>query len=77
MFLAKLYEHFGIIIGGHEFSKSKIANPELETSLSTSFEENTLAFEKMLNSTGYLIELSDATSVVRNPYKKIEINGED
>lgn len=77
MFLAKLYEHFGIIIGGHEFSKSKIANPELETSLSTSFEENTLAFEKMLNSTGYLIELSDATSVVLNPYKKIEINGED
>lgn len=73
MFLEKLYSNFNIVIGTREFSKSFIYTPELENSLANSFEENEIAFEKLLNSTGYLIELSDATSVVRNPYKKINL----
>ena len=77
MFLEKIYEHFNIIVGANEFAKSNAYTPELENSLSKSFEENAAAFEKLLNSTGYLIELSDATSVVRNPYKKIELQEND
>lgn len=77
MFLEKIYEHFNIIVGASEFAKSNAYTPELENSLSKSFEENAAAFEKLLNSTGYLIELSDATSVVRNPYKKIELQEND
>lgn len=77
MFLEEIYKHYKIVISAREFAKSTAYTPELENSLSKSFEENSLAFEKLLNSTGYLIELSDATSVVRNPYKKIELQEND
>ena len=73
MFLEKIYEHYKIVVSAKEFSKSTAYTSELANSLSKSFEENSAAFEKLLNSTGYLIELSDATSVVQNPYKRIEI----
>ena len=40
--------------------------------LANSFAENLLAFQAFLKSTGFLKELSDATSIVINPYTEIK-----
>lgn len=69
MFLEKLYEHYGIVIGPEEYKKS--LNGTIDTSLANSFSENTISFQKFLKSTGFLRELSDATSIVVNPYEPI------
>ena len=44
----------------------------LFSSLANSFDENVIAFQAFLRSTGFLKELSDATSIVVNPYEYIE-----
>lgn len=71
MFLEKLYEHYGIVIGPNEYRKSLETNDVLDTSLSSCFSENEVAFQKFLKETGFLKELSDATSIVTNPYANI------
>ena len=69
MFLSKLYDNYGIVIGPTEYKQfaSKPDNP-----LANSFAENKCAFQKFLKATGFLHELSDATSVVINPYDEVE-----
>ena len=42
------------------------------SSLVNSFSENVLAFQYFLRDTGFLRELSDATSIVVNPYEPIK-----
>lgn len=71
MFLEKLYDHYGIVIGPNEYRKSLETNDVLDTSLSSCFSENEVAFQKFLKETGFLKELSDATSIVTNPYANI------
>ncbi len=72
MFLEKLYEHYGIVIGPNEYRKSLENDDSLDTSLaSCCFTENEIAFQKFLKETGFLKELSDATSIVTNPYTSI------
>ncbi len=71
MFLEKLYEHYGIVIGPNEYRKSLENDYSLDTSLSSCFAENEVAFQKFLKETGFLKELSDATSIVTNPYASI------
>lgn len=71
MFLEKLYEHYGIVIGPNEYRMSLETNDVLDTSLSSCFSENEVAFQKFLKETGFLKELSDATSIVTNPYANI------
>lgn len=71
MFLDKLYEHYGIVIGPNEYRKSLEEEKALETSLTSSFAENEIAFQNLLKEEGFLRELSDATSIVVNPYRKI------
>lgn len=71
MFLEKLYEHYGIVIGPNEYRKSIDSNSIVETSLTNNFNENVLAFQNFLRSTGFLRELSDATSIVINPYTSV------
>ena len=71
MFLEKLYIHFGIIIGPEEYRKSIESNNKLDASLANSFIENVNAFQGFLKSTGFLRELSDATSIVVNPYNNV------
>ena len=70
MFLEKLYEHYGIVIGPNEYRKS-LENNNLDTSLVSCFSENEVAFQKFLKETGFLKELSDATSIVTNPYANV------
>ena len=42
----------------------------MDVTLANSFNKNVLAFQEFLKSTGFLRELSDATSIVINPYKE-------
>ena len=39
--------------------------------MENSFLENKLAFQEFLKATGFLHELSDATSIVVNPYSNV------
>lgn len=71
MFLEKLYKHYGIVIGPNEYRKSLENDDSLDTSLASCFAENEVAFQKFLKETGFLKELSDATSIVTNPYANI------
>ena len=45
---------------------------DADISLANSFLENKLAFQEFLKATGFLHELSDATSIVVNPYDEIK-----
>ena len=71
MFLDKLYEHYRIVIGPEEYRKSIKEGNKLEASLANSFIENVNAFQSFLKATGFLRELSDATSIVVNPYNNV------
>ena len=71
MFLEKLYRHYGIVIGPEEYRNSVNEGNKLEASLSNSFTENVNAFQSFLKATGFLRELSDATSIVVNPYNNV------
>lgn len=74
MFLHKLYESYRIVIGPMEYQK--IYKSENDLSLTSSFIENSNAFQSFLKATGFLRELSDATSIVENPYESVG-DGED
>lgn len=71
MFLEKLYQNYRIVIGPEEYRKS-MQDSFMDSSLANSFSENVVAFQQFLRSTGFLKELSDATSIVINPYEPIE-----
>ena len=71
MFLEKLNRHYNIIIGPEEYRKYIDSTSKLEASLTNSFVENQDAFQDFLKATGFLRELSDATSVVINPYSNV------
>lgn len=71
MFLEKLYRNYRIVIGPEEYRRS-LENTTMDSSLANSFSENVIAFQGFLRSTGFLKELSDATSIVVNPYGSIE-----
>lgn len=73
MFLDKLYEHYGIVIGPEEYKKTQ---KEDVNSLASIFEKNVEAFQEFLRATGFLRELSDATSIVVNPYTRVELEEE-
>ena len=59
------------MIGPEEYRKS-MQYASMDSSLANSFSENVVAFQQFLRSTGFLKELSDATSIVINPYESIE-----
>ncbi len=71
MFLEKLYKHYGIVIGPEEYRRSIDTGAKLELALANSFSENLGAFQAFLKATGFLRELSDATSIVVNPYNDV------
>ncbi len=68
MFLEELYKKYRIIIGPTQYKKCN--NEDMDVTLANSFNKNVLAFQEFLKSTGFLRELSDATSIVINPYKE-------
>ena len=69
-FLTKLYNHYGIVIGQNEYTKYVIEN-NINQEKDTSFlNYNLIEFQSLLRKNGFLRELSDATSIVENPYRK-------
>lgn len=75
MFLEELYEKYRIVIGSTQY-KRMFGDDSLEDlALANSFHENDIAFQEFLKATGFLRELSDATSIVVNPY--VELKGEE
>ena len=44
----------------------------IDIALANSFNDNVIAFQEFLKATGFLRELSDATSIVMNPYEEIK-----
>ena len=69
-FLKKLYNHYCFIIGPAEY-KHSLHNEEIGIELTNAFIENKNAFQKFLKDAGFLRALSDATSIVVNPYKEV------
>ncbi len=71
-FMDLLHEHFGMVIGAAQYRK-EMANNMLPPISDLSFmEENKNAFSEKLKECGFLRDLSDATSIVENPYDKEE-----
>lgn len=68
-FMQLLFEHYGMIIGSkhmHQFCRET----GIDESEAAYFNENEMAFKQFLTNCGFLRELSDATSIVFNPYEK-------
>lgn len=71
-FLKKLYEHYHLVIGPDEFVASQSSDSP-DKDLVNSFVYNREAFQTFLKSAGFLRDLSDATSIVVNPYKEVDL----
>ncbi len=71
-FLDKLYEHYNIIIGPNQFALSQKEIGKEGDSWTSEFSKNLESFQTFLKETGFLRELSDATSIVENPYMEVE-----
>lgn len=66
-FLQTLYDHFGMVIGPEQYN-SKYAEPGMKGYLA----ENKDQFQEFLKNCGLLRDLSDATSIVVNPYARVK-----
>lgn len=75
-FLDKLFEKFGIVIGSYH-SEIYMKENNLDEELAGYFNKNKLAFQELLKEVGFLRDLSDATSIVENPYENIEEGNDD
>ena len=75
-FLRKLYTHFGIVIGPEEYSKYVQEN-DLDNKDVSFLNYNLIEFQNLLRKNGFLRELSDATSIVENPYRKMGGNKDE
>lgn len=74
MFLEKLYEKYRIVIGPVQYMKCNAKETGAKrNALADSFADNLEAFQAFLKATGFLRELSDATSIVMNPFEPLEV----
>ena len=71
-FMDLLHEHFGMVIGAAQYRKEMTNNMLPPISDLSFMEENKNAFSEKLKECGFLRDLSDATSIVENPYDKEE-----
>lgn len=71
MFLEKLFEKYRIVIGPDQYKKMR-GFDSINVALANSFNANVSAFQVFLKATGFLKELSDATSIVVNPYEELK-----
>lgn len=68
-FMDLLFEHYGMVIGRkhmHIYCKST----NIDENTTAYFKDNEIAFKQFLNNCGFLRDLSDATSIVYNPYER-------
>jgi hypothetical protein len=70
MFVNELYEHFGMVIGPEQYKKEMEHGSVEEVGDFSFLEANVDAFAQKLKDCGFLRDLSDATSIVENPYEE-------
>ena len=68
-FLDMLYEHFEIVISPEHYAKAVLENKAPYQSNVTFLQMNKSDFAQKLKNCGFLRDLSDATSIVENPYE--------
>lgn len=71
MFLQRLYETYGMVIGPVEYRKMGETDSTVNPSLCGAFVMNSEMFQKFLEAAGFLRSLSDATAIVVNPYTRL------
>ena len=71
-FLAELYQRYRLVIGPKEYAQCARSSG-LDAELTAAFQRNRDAFQDFLKAVGFLRDLSDATSIVVNPYEKVNL----
>lgn len=71
-FIDLLYRHFGMVIGPEQYKEEMDRGYVPQVSDSSSLDANKKAFAQKLKDCGFLRDLSDATSIVENPYEQEE-----
>ena len=69
LFIEKLYEHFGMVIGPKQYQMEMEKGHVVKVSDYSFLETNVESFSQKLKDCGFLRDLSDATSIVENPYE--------
>ncbi len=73
-FLRRLYEHFGMVIGPEQFQDAvSSGRVNLNKSMAGYFKDNAEAFQDFIKQCGLSRDISDATSIVENPYQEVTI----
>ena len=73
-FVDRLYEHFGMVIGPEQYKVEMKKGSVAEVGDFSFMESNMDAFAQKLKDCGFLRDLSDATSIVENPYEWEAVN---
>ncbi len=68
-FIELLYQHFGMVIGPEQYRIEMEEGFVKQMGDLSFFEENKRGFAQKLKDCGFLRDLSDATSIVENPYE--------
>lgn len=69
-FVNLLYEHFGMVIGPVQYKQELDRGSVTDVGDFSFLETNLEAFAQKLKDCGFLRDLSDATSIVENPYER-------
>jgi len=73
-FVDDLYNHFGMVIGPEQYQAEMRRGSVAEVGDFSFLKANLDAFAQKLKDCGFLRDLSDATSIVENPYQYKEVN---
>ena len=76
-FLDMLYEHFEIVISPEHYARAASENKAPYQSNVTFLQMNRSDFAQKLKNCGFLRDLSDATSIVENPYESEAVKVEE
>jgi hypothetical protein len=71
-FLDMLYDHYEIVITPEHYAKAASEGKIVSQGNVTFLQANKGDFAQKLKNCGFLRDLSDATSIVENPYEKEE-----
>ena len=71
-FVDLLYQHFDMVIGPNQYREEMEEGSVKRFSELTFMDENVKGFAQKLKDCGFLRDLSDATSIVENPYESEE-----
>lgn len=73
IFLKELFEHYSLVIGPEQYKAACTGEARMDIELTNCFMNNMKAFQDFLKNTGFLRDLSDATSIVVNPFTEVKV----